>query len=156
MKKLSFETKQTLKNETKFYFQKIGELDLKLLEFSKGLKEEQGRVLTAYYLSGVYSCFEDIFEKVAKVYENNIENPAAWHSELLLRMRIDIDDIRPAVIDNEAFLFLDELRAFRHVFKQSYVFSLDAARIELLVNKWKKNKKNILSQIESFVKKMTK
>ncbi|MBN2569769.1 MAG: hypothetical protein JXB42_10115 [Deltaproteobacteria bacterium] len=156
MKKLSFEARQTLKNEAEFHLKKLSDLDANIANFSSNLQLEQNRVLTAYYLNGVYSCLENIFEKIAKVFENHIENPAVWHSELLLRMRLDIDGIRPAVIDNESFVFLDELRSFRHVFRQSYMFSLDADRIELIVIKWKKHKKTVVSQISAFLKKVAK
>lgn len=152
MKKLPYEVKQTLKKEIDFYLKKIVEHDADVSKFSKNLKEKSGCVLTAYSLSGIYSCLEDIFEKIAKVFENRIENTAAWHSELLLRMRIAIDGIRPAVIDEESFIFLDEFRSFRHVFRQSYVFSLDAKRIEMLVEKWRKHKKTIFAEIAKFIK----
>lgn len=154
MKKLAHKVKQTLKNEIEFYLDKIKELDGNLTKYSQNLKETQGRVLAAYYLSGIYSCVEDIFEKIAKVFENNIENPAAWHRELLLRMRIEIDGVRPAVISGNIHTFLDEMRSFRHVFKESYMFSLDEDRIKLLLNKWNNNKKRLQSELMAFLKKV--
>lgn len=152
MKKIPYEVKQTLKEEIGFYLKKIDELDADVRKFSRGLEEKSGCVLTAYSLSGIYSCLEDIFEKIAGVFENRIENSAAWHSELLLRMRIAIEGIRPAVIDEDSFVFLDEFRAFRHVFRESYVFSLDAERIRMLASKWRGRKKSVFLQITGFIK----
>jgi len=151
MKKLPFETKQTLSNEADFYLSKVRNLDKEIIGFCKNTRRESS-ILVAYNLSGIYSCFEDIFEKIAKVFENNIENKAAWHSELLLRMHIPIKGIRPAVISDDSFKLLDELRAFRHVFRQSYVFSLEADRINLLVKKWNKGKRSLMSEITDFLK----
>lgn len=111
-------------------------------------------VTAAYHVSGIYSCLEDIFSKIAKVFENRVENPASWHKELLERMRIVVPTVRPAVIGKRLFPVIDEIRAFRHVFRSSYVFSLDPDRVSLVAKKWKTHREAILREIRTFLKKI--
>ena len=101
-------------------------------------------------MSGIYACFEDIFSKIARVFENRIDNPASWHRDLLRRMIIDVEGIRPSVISKESFLLLDELRGFRHVFRSSYMFELDAERLHLLTSKWNRGKKRVVQDVRTF------
>lgn len=155
MKKISHEAKQTLASSVNFYLSEIAKLDQNLGTYVKKLKDhEPSRILSAYYLSGIYSCVEDIFEKIAKTYENSIENPAAWHSELLLRMKMPIKGVRRQVIRDDVYMMLDEMGSFRHVFRESYVFSLDGERIERLVRRWKNQKKAFLEDLNAFLKRI--
>ena len=47
-------------------------------------------------------------------------------------MRLDIDGVRPALLDRELAARIDELRSFRHVFRNIYQTELDPKRIELV------------------------
>ena len=151
MRNRSEEVLQTLNAEIQFLLARIDELDQKLLnEAAKGTETENNLIVEGYYLSGIYSCFEDIFSKIANVFENRVESPASWHRDLLRRMIIDVEGIRPHAISKESFLLLDELRGFRHVFRSSYMFELDAERLHLLFSKWNRGKKHIVRDIRAF------
>jgi uncharacterized protein YutE (UPF0331/DUF86 family) len=52
--------------------------------------------------------------------------------ELLHRMTLSIAGVRPRVIDGKTAERLDELRAFRHVFRNMYRKNLDSERLLLL------------------------
>lgn len=153
-KNVDRETINTLKGEILFAFKKIDEHGAELKSQLKKTKEKAYVIASAYSLSSIYSCYEDIFKHVAKTFENRIENLASWHSELLGRMMISVPDIRPAVLTEPSFSVLDEMRSFRHVFRNSYVFVIDAERVSALSVKWFKLRGTIQKEIEGFLRKI--
>lgn len=86
-----------------------------------------------YQLHNLYCAFEDLFEIVARTFENQIENKSRYHSELLKRMAISIEGVRPALISKESYPLLDNLRAFRHFFRHAYTQSLDERRLAIVL-----------------------
>lgn len=80
----------------------------------------------AYKLHNLYSAYEDMFKLIAAFFENQIEDMAKYHTDLLKRMLIEIEGIRPNILSEESFKVLDELRGFRHVFRHAYSYELDA------------------------------
>lgn len=92
-------------------------------------------VFIGYRLHGFYNAAENIFRNIAQVFGNRLDARSGWHAELLERMRLDLTPLRPAVIDDEAFDQLDELRRFRHVFRGAYGVELDPERMALVLRK---------------------
>ena len=87
-----------------------------------------------YTIHNIYAVMENACLRVAKFFENNVSDPS-WHKELLERMKLTIEGVRPAFLDEETYLLLDELRAFRHVFCNLYARPIDRERIELVQKK---------------------
>lgn len=85
---------------------------------------------TAYQLHNLYSAIEDLLKIVAKAFENSITDLSRWHTELLRRMTLDIQGVRPALLSTESADLLNELRAFRHFFRHTYSVRLDFRRVE--------------------------
>lgn len=112
---------------------------------------ENDLILVGYFLSGWYSNFEDIFLKITKEFENKIEDASRWHSELLYRMTLEIEGIRPAVISRKSMKYLDDLLKFRHVFRYSYAFELDWQKMSITIEKWRLGQNLIYKDIENFV-----
>ncbi len=54
---------------------------------------------------------------------------AAWHVELLSQMQIEIEGLRPRVMPSEIWQPMQELRKFRHFFRNAYVLDLDPERV---------------------------
>lgn len=130
----------------------IDDLYRELGQPSLGEAEPQEKlIVVAYRLHGLYNAFENIFLNIAKAFENSLEAKAGWHVQLLGRMRLDLSPLRPAVIDDEAYEKLDELRRFRHLFRTSYGTPLDAARLSLVLGKALELKPIIRPQIERFL-----
>ena len=92
-------------------------------------------IVVGYYLHNLYMGFEHIFERVAETFENQIADKSQWHAQLLRRMSLDIPEMRPRLISEEAYECLDELRRFRHVFRSAYTIRLDADRLKLAINR---------------------
>jgi uncharacterized protein YutE (UPF0331/DUF86 family) len=87
----------------------------------------------AYQLHNLYCAFEDLFKVVADFFENRIEERAKYHRELLWRMKIPIEGVRPALLSEESYRRLDALRAFRHFFRHGYAYELDPKKVALVV-----------------------
>ncbi len=79
----------------------------------------------AYQLHNLYSAFEGLCKLVADSFENRIEERAHYHRELLWRMKISIEGVRPALLSEESFQLLNSLRAFRHFFRHAYSIELE-------------------------------
>jgi hypothetical protein len=97
--------------------------------------DEEALIVLAYRLHSLYMTFENIFRNIAMTFENNVDDSFGWHSQLLQRMTLDLMPIRPAVIDKNAFNMLDELRRFRHLFRNAYQTEFDPERLQLVINK---------------------
>jgi hypothetical protein len=85
----------------------------------------------AYTLHNIYCLLENYFLRVAKFFENALD-PDTWHRDLVRRMALEIRGVRPALLDDSLAARIDELRAFRHVFRNMYQTSLDPERVRAL------------------------
>lgn len=112
---------------------------------------EETLIAIAYRLHNLYTAAENIFQNIAKVFGNQIEDRSAWHAELLERMRLDLMPLRPAVIDDSAYDKLHELRRFRHLFRAAYGIELDPERMELVLRKALALREIFPRQIEEFL-----
>ena len=108
-------------------------------------------ILIAYHLHNLYNAFENVFQNIAAVFENSVDEVERWHVQLLERMRLDAMPLRPAVIDDVAYDALDELRRFRHLFRHAYRMKLDPLRLQLVVHKALALKTIYAGQLEQFI-----
>lgn len=111
---------------------------------------EEALIVAAYRLHSLYSAFENLFRNIARAFENRLD-PSEWHTQVLQRMRLDLSPVRPAIIDDQAYEKLDELRRFRHVFRTGYGLKLDPLRLQLVVRKALDLKSIYREQIERFL-----
>lgn len=102
-----------------------------LVRFERGA--EVGYESCAYQLSRLYSAFEQSGLRVAKAFENNIDDEKGWHGALLNRLTLSIPGIRPALIPESLKTPLSELRGFRHVFVHAYDLRLDSEKLASLL-----------------------
>ena len=84
-------------------------------------------------LHGFYAGLERVFVVVAGRVDGSLPQGPNWHQELLQQMAADIPDVRPAVLDADLAVRLDEYRGFRHVVRNVYAQKLDAGRVGDLV-----------------------
>lgn len=84
-----------------------------------------------YTIHNLYGVIENYCLRIAKFFENGLD-PVSWHRDLLGRMALDIPGVRPALFDREVLARLDELRAFRHLFRHLYARPLDRAKVQLV------------------------
>jgi len=79
-----------------------------------------------------------------------------WHKELLEQMTLGISGVRPPLIRSETAVKLDRLRAFRHVFRNIYGFSLAPEKIRELLTDMPELSGLLKKDLASFEKKMRK
>src|SRR4030066_2281436 len=75
-------------------------------------------------LHDFYSGIEKIFRRIASRIDRDTPSGDDWHTELLIRMSIPIDGIRPAVISEDLKERLAEYLRFRHLFRKINCFEL--------------------------------
>lgn len=108
------------------------------------------RAAIGYYLHSFYNGCENIFQSIARFFEND-SLPESWHTNLLKRMTLQIKDFRPAVIDQALYRLLDDFRSFRHKFRHSYSFELDWAKEVLVAKKLKDTHALFKESINTFL-----
>jgi len=72
-----------------------------------------------YTIHNVYNSFESYFLRIAKFFENNLDEHE-WHKSLVRRMTLAIKGVRPALFDVEFAVRVEELMRFRHLFRNLY------------------------------------
>jgi hypothetical protein len=102
--------------------------DLNLSPTNKAVMESVG-----YQLHNLYCAFEDLFKIVAETFENHIQDKNKYHQELLKRMAISIEGVRPRLLSQECLLLLDNLRSFRHLFRHAYSYELDERKLKIVL-----------------------
>jgi hypothetical protein len=107
---------------------------------------------TGYWLHNRYCAYEDLFKITASFWENDVTSDSMWHKKLLDRMTLNIKGIRPALLSENSFAHLDELRGFRHVFRHAYTRGLDKERVVFLLKKVLEHKNTLLNDIKIFKK----
>ncbi len=88
----------------------------------------------ALNLHGFYTGVEQIFEDIARTIDGGLPSGAEWHISLLRQMTVEMEGLRPAVIETKTRKSLDEYRGFRHIVRNIYAFNLRPARLDELVN----------------------
>ena len=79
-------------------------------------------------LHAYYTALETLLERVARLVDEDVPSGATWHRDLLSQMRIELPGLRPRAIPPELVTDIDELRKFRHFFRNAYVLDLDPVR----------------------------
>jgi hypothetical protein len=97
------------------------------------LAEPEVTIAIAYYLHVIYGLFENLFRHIAALFGNQIADQDQWHTQLLRRMTLDVPGVRPPVISRELYESLDELRRFRHLFRNAYVLIFDPDRLAIVL-----------------------
>lgn len=121
-----------LQVEIKADLEKISETYAELEELRQQPPGKTRDVTCGYYLHNLYGLFENMFTRIAENFGNQVEDTSRWHSELLWRMTLDVMPIRPPVISRESYRCLNELRGFRHLFRNVYVLHFDPERLAIV------------------------
>ena len=91
-------------------------------------------LIIAGLLEKYYTCAESIFLRISQYFENRLE-PARWHADLLQKMTLDIEGVRPRAVDLRDLPALREMLRFRHFKRNYFDLDYDWDRIEFLVKK---------------------
>jgi hypothetical protein len=113
--------------------------------------EEMGFEACAHQLSQMYNAIEQMGLRVAKAFENSVEDDKGWHGALLNRLSIRIAGVRPAFLPQDLKPPLSELKGFRHVFVHAYDLRLDPDKLSLLLKYAGQVAEQIVGLVEAFV-----
>lgn len=86
-------------------------------------------------LHDYYTAVENIFKVVATRIDKTNLSGEQWHKELLEQMTLEVPGVRPPLITRETAQKLDQLRAFRHIFRNIYGFNLSPDKIKELLSR---------------------
>lgn len=138
--------------------QELEEVQRVLERISEGW-ERSRRSADDYYvdsvalnLHGLYSGLERIFAQIAENIDDDLPQGEDWHKLLLAQMKSEIPGLRPAVISNEMWEVLDDLRKFRHVVRNVYTHHLDPVRLGKLVKRSTKHFAQLDAEISAFAR----
>jgi hypothetical protein len=128
----------------------IGEMNRQLDALTGGGINERDVVTVAYLLHNLYSVLENSFAQISRTFENHIVDPARWHRELLSKMFLVIPSVRPAVLPENIRPLLHEMLRFRHLFRHSYDFQLDATKLRALCLQWQGGSDSVAEALRTF------
>lgn len=105
-------------------------LDMKGRSEAADAPEELVIPAIGFTVHNLYNAIENYFLRIAKFFENQIQGET-WHRDLVSRMALSIEGVRPALLDRDDLRPFHELRAFRHVFRLIYDSQLDPSKLAL-------------------------
>jgi hypothetical protein len=138
-------------------FNKIHNLYLTYASVFDDLEKREIRdaILLTEILCNSYTCLETIFFRISRFFENNLASEK-WHKELLHKMRIEVPNVRKAVLSSESYLSLDELRRFRHFKRYYFEFDYDWNRLTYLRSVYEKAFMLVPGELEAYTDFLTK
>lgn len=131
----------------------LGNIREKITELNLAIQNDSNysnRMALALTIHNFYNCIENIFTAIAGEFSNELTSET-WHMDLLKRMKLDRENIRPAVIDQQLFTFLNNIRGFRHVVRHSYDYDMDYRRMLLIVEDIETHYDHFLGKINAFI-----
>ncbi len=126
------------------------ELFAEKLELGSELVPAYDRTAIGYFLHNFYNGCENIFHSIANFFENDLA-PDTWHTDLLKRIKLTIPGFRPAVINDDLYVLLNDFRGFRHIFRHSYIFELNWEREQAVAKQLEKTTKMLTQQTHAFL-----
>jgi len=142
---------RTLKADVASDVKAITEIYAALHRYDAEPMGDEQVIIVAYHLHNLYCAFESIFQRIAEVFGNQLSDQAGWHAELLRRMTLDIEGLRPRLLSEQAYDSLDELRRFRHLFRSAYRLRLDTERLALVRRKAQTLERIYRADVERFL-----
>jgi len=111
---------------------RAAELDEFLAAHTTGQAARNVGIVAAVNIHAWYTALETAFERVARLLDESVPSGSAWHSELIAQMSVDVPGVRAALIGADLKLELEDIRRFRHFFRNAYVLEFDFSRIREL------------------------
>lgn len=106
------------------------------------------------YLHDYYCGLEKIFIHIAKSFGEGLPTGNQWHKELLEQMTLNIPGVRTVLLSKKNLTKLDELRGFRHVFRNGYGFRIDPVKEQLLLSNLSGISASVKKDLKAFFQQM--
>lgn len=102
-------------------------------------------------LHSIYTGCENILERIVRAIDGDIPMGKDYHSALLRRSVMKIENVRPAIIRYETYATLEEFRGYRHKFRNIYLYLIMPERIKGLAREGIALVDEFSRDIESFI-----
>ncbi len=106
--------------------------------------------LVAIDLHHYYTAVETAFERVARLLDEDVPSGPDSHRQLIDQMALEIPGLRDALIDTALRDWLQELRRFRHFFRNAYCVELDPSELGRHVAKLLANAPAFIAALDRF------
>lgn len=120
----------------------------------EGARDELDWAALGYTIHNIYNAIENYCLRIAKFFENGLSGDY-WHKDLIYRMSLEIKDVRPALFNRKTANLIQELRAFRHVFRNIYQAELDPEKVSLVQKRLKNTLQHFYSAHTKFRNSLT-
>jgi len=114
-------------------------------------RRQTAAIIIADTIVNYYTCTETLFLRISRFFENSLQKEK-WHSDLLHKMTLNIEGIRPTVISEQTYMNLLELMKFRHFKRYYFEFEYDWDRLDFLLKKYEQVKPLLRDDLQLFVK----
>lgn len=114
-------------------------------------KTPRSGVLMAGLLENYYTCTETVFLRISQFFENSL-SVDRWHGDLLEKMTLELESVRPRLISDRTFQDLRELMRFRHFKRYYFGTAYDWVRLDELLSRLKRTHPLLIKEIRSFIK----
>ena len=112
-------------------------------------KTQATALIVAQVLENYYTCLETLFLRISQYFENSLLKNK-WHSDLLDKMILDIEGIRPQVVSSETYKNLRELMRFRHFKRYYFELDYDWRKLDYLIICMEETDVQIDSELNNF------
>ncbi len=104
-----------------------------------------------FHLTRAYNALEQIALRIARRFENHIDDDRSWHAELIRRMSLEIPGVRPRLFPLDLCEDIQELRSFRHVIVHAYDLTLRADKMKIVLNSARTVQEALPKAVEGFL-----
>jgi len=104
----------------------------------------------AFHLVRAYNAIEQLGLRIAKAFENHIDDERGWHTGLIRRLSLAIPGVRPPFFPKDLIPDLMELRGFRHVIVHAYEVTLSKERMLPVLSAAEKTSERLPALVEAF------
>ncbi len=105
----------------------------------------------ASFIHDIYTGIEKLLESLVRYFDQQLPLGDDWHRKLLSRANFPNDPVRPAIISDPVHSILDELRSFRHVFRNRYLSNLIPQRVDDLAGQTLKVFEMLRDDMQRFI-----
>lgn len=120
-------------------------------EFLKSGAEDVLSDSLATCLHSFYTGLEQVFEAVVRKIDGVRSVGPEWHRELLIAVSVEKPGIRPPVISERSYGYLENYRAFRHLFRHLYTHRIEPKRVFELIKNMETAWKLIRKDLDKFL-----
>jgi hypothetical protein len=100
-------------------------------------------------LENGYTAVETLLLRISQAFENHLDS-RRWHADLLEKMILDIQSIRPRVLSAASYQRLTELMRFRHFKRYYFELDFDWRKVDFLVTVYRELVPLLKTDLERF------